>query len=81
MADRQTIADFFDTEAFPGNRGLRKRPQVNMEWALMADGVPRGATSTRCLRPKEGQERAFAKLETIKDDIVWYDSWSQALFS
>jgi putative spermidine/putrescine transport system substrate-binding protein len=35
----ETIQDFFDTEAFPGKRGLRKRPQVNMEWALLADGV------------------------------------------
>ena len=31
-----TIADLFDTETFPGKRGLRKRPQVNLEWALMA---------------------------------------------
>src|SRR6056297_2650116 len=73
----ETIADFFDTEAFPGKRGLRKRPQVNMEWALMADGVA-PEDVYEALATEEGQQRAFAKLDTIKDDIVWYDSWSQA---
>ncbi|EBA11113.1 extracellular solute-binding protein, partial [Roseobacter sp. CCS2] len=73
----QTIAEFFDVEAFPGNRGLRKRPQVNMEWALIADGVaPEDVYET--LSTEEGQARAFAKLDTIKENIVWYDSWSQA---
>lgn len=73
----QSIADFFDVEAFPGNRGLRKRPQVNMEWALIADGVAQEDVYAT-LSTEEGQARAFAKLDTIKDDIVWYDSWSQA---
>lgn len=72
-----TMAEFFDVEAFPGNRGLRKRPQVNMEWALIADGVVRDDVY-ELLATEEGQARAFAKLDTIKDDIVWYDSWSQA---
>jgi putative spermidine/putrescine transport system substrate-binding protein len=72
-----TIAEFFDVEAFPGNRGLRKRPQVNMEWALIADGVAR-ADVYGMLATEEGQARAFAKLDTIKENIVWYDSWSQA---
>lgn len=72
-----TIADFFNTEAFPGKRGLRKRPQVNMEWALLADGVAPGDVYD-VLSTEEGQAQAFAKLDTIKDDIVWYDSWSQA---
>lgn len=72
-----TIEDFFDTEGFPGKRGLRKRPQVNMEWALLADGVAPDEVYD-VLATEEGQARAFAKLDTIKDDIVWYDSWSQA---
>jgi putative spermidine/putrescine transport system substrate-binding protein len=73
----KTIADFFNTDAFPGKRGLRKRPQVNMEWALLADGVA-PEDVYELLATEEGQSRAFAKLDTIKDDIVWYDSWSQA---
>lgn len=73
----QTIADVFDVDAFPGNRGLRKRPQVNMEWALLADGVePENVYEV--LATEEGQARAFAKLDTIKENIVWFDSWSQA---
>ena len=73
----KTIEDFFDTEAFPGKRGLRKRPQVNMEWALLADGVAPEEVY-EVLATEEGQAQAFAKLDTIKDEITWYDSWSQA---
>lgn len=72
-----TIADLFDTKKFPGKRAFRKRPQVNLEWALIADGVAAADVYT-VLATDEGQTRAFAKLETIKDDIVWFDSWSQA---
>ena len=35
-----TIGDFFDLEKFPGRRGMRRTPVVNLEFALMADGVP-----------------------------------------
>lgn len=73
----QTIADLFDTEAFPGARGFRRRPQVNLEWALIADGVPMDEVYD-VLSTREGQERAFAMLDTIRNDIVWFDSWSQA---
>ncbi len=72
-----TVADFFDTETFPGKRAVRKRPQGAMEWALIADGVPADQVY-EVLSTDEGQDRAFAKLSTIKDDIVFYDSWSQA---
>ena len=72
-----TIQDFFDTATFPGKRAMRKRPQVNLEWALIADGVPREQVY-EVLATDEGQARAFAKLDTIRNDLVWYDSWSQA---
>ncbi len=71
------IADLFDTKTFPGKRALRKRPQVNMEWALLADGVA-PADLYEVLSTDEGQKRAFDKLSSIKGDIVWFDSWSQA---
>ena len=35
-----TIEDFFDLERFPGRRGMRRSPVVNLEFALMGDGVP-----------------------------------------
>jgi putative spermidine/putrescine transport system substrate-binding protein len=73
----RTIADFFNTKDFPGKRALRKRPQVNLEWALIADDVPPDQVYDVLATP-EGQDRAFAKLDTIKNDIVWFDSWSQA---
>lgn len=72
-----TVADLFDTKNFPGKRALRKRPQVNLEWALIADGVSPDKVY-EVLATDEGQKRAFAKLDTIKNDIVWFDSWSQA---
>ena len=72
-----TISDLFDTKKFPGKRALRKRPQVNMEWALIADGVAKEKVYD-VLETEAGQQRALNKLATIKDDIIWYDSWSQA---
>jgi len=72
-----TIQDFFDTAKIPGKRAMRKRPQVNLEWALIADGVEKDKVY-EVLATDEGQARAFAKLDTIKGDIVWFDSWSQA---
>lgn len=71
-----TIEDFFNTQSFPGKRALRKRPQVNMEWALIADGVAKEDVY-EVLSTDEGQARAFAKLDSIKNDLVWFDSWSQ----
>ena len=72
-----TIQDFFNTSEFPGRRAMRNRPQVNMEWALIADGV-KPEDVYRVLATQAGQERAFKKLDTIKGDAVWFDSWSQA---
>ena len=72
-----TIADFFDVDSFPGKRAMRKRPQVNLEWALIADGVAPDQVY-EVLATDAGQERAFAKLDTIRDDLVWFESWSQA---
>lgn len=72
-----TLNDLFDLKKFPGKRALRKRAQFNMEWALLADGV-KPADLYKTLATPEGQARAFAKLDTIKKDVVWFDSWSQA---
>ncbi len=72
----QSIADFFDTEKFPGKRGLRKSAKANLEMALMADGVPADQVYD-LLNTPEGVERAFRKLDTIKDDIVWWEAGAQ----
>ena len=71
-----TIADFFDLEKFPGRRGMRRTPLVNLEFALMADGVPVKQVYTTLETP-EGVDRAFRKLDTIKDQIIWWEAGAQ----
>ncbi len=76
-AQPSTIADLFDTENFPGRRALQDRPGTNLEWALYADGVaPEDIYDV--LATPEGVDRAFAKLDTIKDDIVFWTEGAQA---
>lgn len=72
-----SLKDFFDTKRFPGKRALRKSPQVNLEWALMADGVPREEVYSM-LGTEDGLDRAFAKLDTIKKDTIWWEAGAQA---
>ncbi len=72
-----TIADFFDTETFPGKRGMRKTAKANLEMALMADGVPSGEVY-ETLETEEGVARAFAKLDKIKDDVIFWEAGAQA---
>ncbi len=71
-----TIADFFNTADFPGKRGMGKRAKANLEMALMADGVP-AAEVYATLSTPEGVDRAFAKLDTIKKDVVWWEAGAQ----
>ncbi len=71
-----TIEDFFDLDKFPGRRGMRRTPGVNLEFALMADGVPADEVY-KVLGTPEGVERAFRKLDTIKDQIVWWEAGAQ----
>lgn len=69
----RAIADFFDTDRFPGPRALAKRPGGNLEIALMADGVPPGEVY-RLLATPEGVTRAFDKLSRLKPHVkVWWD--------
>jgi len=71
-----TIKDVFDLKKIPGKRSLEKRPIGNMEWALLADGVdPDKIYET--LDTDAGIDRAFAKLDTIKDQVVWWEKGAQ----
>lgn len=72
-----TIADFFDLKCFPGKRGFRKNPKTTLEVALMADGVE-PAQVYKVLATRDGVDRAFRKLDTIKSEIVWWDANAQA---
>jgi putative spermidine/putrescine transport system substrate-binding protein len=71
-----TLMDLFDTAKYPGKRGLLKKPFGNLEWALVADGVP-GEQVYDVLSTPEGVDRAFKKLDTIKKDVVWWEAGAQ----
>lgn len=69
-------ADFFDTETYPGMRGLRRSPRGALEFALMAEGVPLEEVYAT-LATDEGLERAFAKLDSIKDSLILWEAGAQ----
>jgi putative spermidine/putrescine transport system substrate-binding protein len=68
----RTWAEFWDTQARPGRRGLWKRPFQTMEVALMADGVDKDR-----LYPLD-VERALRSLAKIKPQIYWWDRGAQS---
>ena len=62
-------ADFFDTSKFPGKRGVWDYPTGGIfEIALLADGA-----APTSLYPLD-LERATAKLDAIKDEVVFWES-------
>ncbi len=64
--------DFWDVKKFPGPRSLYKGPSNNLEFALMADGVPPDK-----LYPLD-MDRAFRSLDKIKDHVrVWWTAGAQ----
>lgn len=71
-----SIADVFDLKNFPGKRALQKKPVNNLEWALMADGVSADKVYAM-LGTEAGIQRAFAKLDTIKDNVIWWEEGAQ----
>jgi putative spermidine/putrescine transport system substrate-binding protein len=62
-------ADFFDTEKYPAKRAMWKYAGQSglFEFALIADGV-----SSDQLYPLD-VDRAFRKLDTIKDRVIWWE--------
>lgn len=65
-------ADFWDVKKFPGLRALQNTPWNNLEFALLADGVPRDK-----LYPLD-VDRAFKSLDKIKPHVrVWWESGAQ----
>jgi putative spermidine/putrescine transport system substrate-binding protein len=66
-------ADYFDTTKFPGKRGAWDYSEGGMfEFALMADGV-----KPADLYPLD-LARATKKLDTIKDDLVFWSSGAES---
>jgi putative spermidine/putrescine transport system substrate-binding protein len=67
--------DLFDIAKFPGKRCLYKYPEYGgtLEYPLLADGV-----APDKLYPLD-VDRAFKKLATIKNDIVWWSSGAESI--
>lgn len=64
------IEDFFDTDRFPGKRVVFDYPKNGLlEAALVSDGV-----APEDLYPLD-VDRALAKLDTIKDDLIFAPSY------
>jgi putative spermidine/putrescine transport system substrate-binding protein len=64
--------DFWNVSGFPGRRGMLNAPRYTLEFALMADGVPKEK-----LYPLD-VDRAFRSLDKIKSHInVWWTQWPQ----
>lgn len=73
VAPPSEICSVFDLETYPGKRSLERRPINNMEWALLCDGVAKDDVYD-VLETDEGQDRALAKLGTIKDSVIWWSA-------
>jgi putative spermidine/putrescine transport system substrate-binding protein len=73
----KTWADFWDVETWPGKRGLLYRVGA-LEIALMADGVPPDQIIATLASPG-GVDRAFAKLDEIKEHIHWWTSGAESV--
>lgn len=69
-------ADFWDVKKFPGKRAMRKGARYNLEFALMADGVPTKDVY-QVLATKAGVDRAFKKLDELKSNIQWWEAGAQ----
>lgn len=69
-------ADFFDLAKYPGKRGIKNDPMMNLEYALMADGVPPDQVYEVLATP-EGVDRAFAQFDKIKAELQYWDAGSQ----
>jgi len=74
-----TINDFFDIEKFPGKRGIHTWANAIVEMALYASGVAIPDIYD-VLSTQEGQDMVFAKLDTIKDHVVFWSAGARPLY-
>jgi len=69
-------SDFFDTARLPGRRAMRRGAKTTLEIALLADGVAAEEVYPT-LRTEAGVARAFARLETIRSELLWWEQGSE----
>lgn len=67
----RTWVDFWNIDGLPGQRGFYNGPVYSLEFALIADGVPKEK-----LYPLD-VDRAFKSLDKIKSKVVWWSQMSQ----
>lgn len=68
----KTWQDFWDAKKVPGPRGMYNAPTYMLEFALIADGVPKDK-----LYPLD-VARAFKSLDRVKSDVkVWWSQFPQ----
>ena len=72
------LEDLWDLKNFPGKRGLRKTIWTLSEITLIADGVAPDKVYD-VLGTDEGINRVFKKLDTIKDDVIWWKSNAEGI--
>ncbi len=71
-------ADFWNVDKYPGKRALKKdEAQATLEFALIADGVPTSEVYD-VLAADGGIDRAFAKLDEIKDHLIYWETGAHA---
>ena len=74
----KSARDLFNLKRFPGNRSMRRGPKLNLELALLADGVPPSEVYNE-LETEDGVDRALKTLEKLRDNIVWWDRGDEPL--
>jgi len=70
-----SVKDLWDLKRFPGMRGLEDDPVSTLPFALQAAGVPK-----KDIYPlnEEKIRMAFAKLDEIKKQVIWWKQSAQA---
>lgn len=69
----ESMADFWNVQKFPGRRALYKDPRTAIQFALLADGVPREK-----LWPLD-IDRAFESLDRVKPHVaIWWEEGDQS---
>lgn len=71
QAAPKTWAEFWDLDKFKGQRGMYNGPVYTLEFALLADGVPKDK-----LYPLD-IDRAFKSLDRIKSKVHWWSQMAQ----
>lgn len=67
------FVEFFDTENFPGTRGLPDYPDFVLPFAALAAGM-----TTEEVSQGLDLDLAFETLNRVKDDVIWWQAGAQS---